>query len=72
MGSLQQMLDYQNDDFEEAFEQTFCIGYSDVFGQSHTYDLKEDGASVPVSQANKQVHDVVDAGVLFIYKNDAL
>ncbi|CAG5134325.1 unnamed protein product, partial [Candidula unifasciata] len=54
MASLQEMLDYQKDDFEEVFEQTFRIGYSDVFGQSRTYDLKENGESILVTQANKQ------------------
>lgn len=55
MASLQEMLDYKQDDFEEVFEQMFRIGYSDVFGNNHTYDLKENGENTPVTQENKQV-----------------
>ncbi|XP_059165632.1 ubiquitin-protein ligase E3A-like isoform X2 [Physella acuta] len=54
MASLQEMLDYKQDDFEDVFEQMFRIGYSDVFGNNHTYDLKENGENTPVTQENKQ------------------
>jgi ubiquitin-protein ligase E3 A len=54
MRSLQEMMDYQNDDFEEIFDLTFLIGYSDVFGQSHTVDLKENGRNTTVTLKNKQ------------------
>ncbi|CAL1540986.1 unnamed protein product [Lymnaea stagnalis] len=52
--SLKEMLEYKLEDFEEVFDQTFRIGYSDVFGNNHTYDLKENGESTMVSQENKQ------------------
>ncbi|KAK0064842.1 ubiquitin-protein ligase E3A [Biomphalaria pfeifferi] len=58
MSSLKEMLEYSKDDFEDVFDQVFRIGYHDVFGNSHTYDLKENGDSIPVTQENKQ--DFVD------------
>ncbi|KAH9496020.1 Ubiquitin-protein ligase E3A [Bulinus truncatus] len=54
MSSLKAMLEYTEDSFEDVFDQTFRIGYHDVFGNSLTYDLKENGDSTPVTQENKQ------------------
>uniref|UniRef100_A0A0B6ZJY5 HECT-type E3 ubiquitin transferase n=1 Tax=Arion vulgaris TaxID=1028688 RepID=A0A0B6ZJY5_9EUPU len=53
MRSLQDMIDYQKDDFVDVFDLIFRIGFDDVFGQSHTHDLKENAECV-VTQANKQ------------------
>ncbi|GFO15970.1 ubiquitin-protein ligase e3a-like [Plakobranchus ocellatus] len=51
--SLQEMLDYDSEDFQDVFEQTFRIGYKDVFGNNLTYDLKEGGDNINVTQENK-------------------
>ena len=55
MNSLTQMLDYGDEDFQEVFEQTFRIGYKDVFGNNLTHDLKEGGENISVTQENKLV-----------------
>lgn len=49
------MLEYDGDDLEEVFEQSFRIGYKDVFGTSLTHDLKDEGYNISVTQENKQV-----------------
>ena len=53
--SLQDLLDYTEDDTYDVFMQTFQIGYKDVFGSSLTHDLKENGSHLQVTQENKQV-----------------
>ncbi|XP_005102222.2 ubiquitin-protein ligase E3A [Aplysia californica] len=53
MHSLQDMLDYEGEDFEDVFAQSFSIGYHDVFGHCHTVELKEGGESLPLTQDNK-------------------
>ena len=53
--SLQDLLDYTEDDTYDVFMQTFQIGYKDVFGSSLTHDLKENGSHMQVTQENKQV-----------------
>ena len=55
MSSLNQILEYEGDDFEEVFMQTFRIGHCDVFGTFLTHDLKENGDKMPVTQENKHV-----------------
>ncbi|OWF52883.1 ubiquitin-protein ligase E3A-like isoform X1 [Mizuhopecten yessoensis] len=52
--SLKQMLEYQKEDFEDVFPQSFRIDYKDVFGSALTHDLKENGANIMVCQENKQ------------------
>ena len=49
------MLDYEGEDFEDVFMQSFQISYDDVFGSTITHELKENGDSIPVTQANKHV-----------------
>ncbi|XP_049820248.1 ubiquitin-protein ligase E3A isoform X2 [Aethina tumida] len=56
--SLKSMLDYTESDFEEVFMQTFRINYTDVFGSVMSYDLKENGDTINVTQENK--YDFVD------------
>ena len=53
--SLQQLLDYDGDDIEDVFMQSFSIGYKDVFGSDLSHDLKDRGGEVMVNQGNKQV-----------------
>lgn len=50
------MLDYQEDDFEDVFMQTFRIGFRDIFGNNVQHDLKDGAEDIAVTQSNKQVH----------------
>lgn len=52
--SLNHMLEYDGDDFEDVFMQTFKIGFHDIFGTSVSHELKEGGADITVTQDNKQ------------------
>lgn len=52
--SLKEMLDYEGEEFEDIFMQTFQISYKDVFGSVVTQELKEGGDKIPVTQHNKQ------------------
>lgn len=53
--SVKSMLDYNDPEtsMEEAFAQTFEIGYSDVFGSQLKHSLKKDGEKIFVNQNNK-------------------
>lgn len=53
--SLQQILEYEGDDFEDVFMQPFKVGYKDVFGCDLTHELKEKGGEIYLSQENKKV-----------------
>lgn len=53
--SLKQLLEYSEPDLEEVFMQTFRISYQDVFSSTITYDLKENGDQLGVTQENKYV-----------------
>lgn len=53
--SLQAMLDYQGQDMEEVFEQTFKISYSNVFGELVEHELVPHGSEVLVGQHNKRL-----------------
>lgn len=55
--SLLELLNYQENDMEDVFMQTFRISYQDVFGNLLTHDLKEDCENLYVNQDNKQVGD---------------
>ncbi|KAK6029268.1 HECT-domain protein, partial [Ostertagia ostertagi] len=50
--SLQDLLDYQGDDFEDVFCLNFTISYA-AFGSTETLDLRPGGADIPVTQSNK-------------------
>lgn len=52
--SLQDFLDYEGD-IVEAFMQPFCVGSKDVFGNSHTHLLKENGDQIIVSNETRKV-----------------
>ncbi|KAF0303632.1 Ubiquitin-protein ligase E3A [Amphibalanus amphitrite] len=52
--SLQSMLEYEGDDMEDVFMQTFQVGYTDVFGANLTHDLRANGAQIPVNRSNVQ------------------
>ncbi|KAK9871311.1 hypothetical protein WA026_011579 [Henosepilachna vigintioctopunctata] len=56
--SLQQLLSYRGADIEDVFMQTFRISYEDVFGTVISYDLKENGDEIKVTQENK--HEFVE------------
>ncbi|CDW52534.1 E3 ubiquitin protein ligase HERC4 [Trichuris trichiura] len=51
--SLEQLLDYEGNDFEIVFSLAFQITVS-VFGESKTIDLKPNGADIPVTKENRQ------------------
>ncbi|XP_072942235.1 ubiquitin-protein ligase E3A [Epargyreus clarus] len=51
---LKDMLQYNEDDLQEAYYQTFRIGYRDVFGNNIFHDLKQNGDSIFVTQDNKK------------------
>lgn len=53
--SLKQMLDYEGDDMEDVFMQTFKVCSQDVFGTVMYHDLKENGDQITVNQSNKEV-----------------
>ncbi|XP_054260809.1 ubiquitin-protein ligase E3A [Macrosteles quadrilineatus] len=51
---LQDMLNYEGDDLESIFMQTFRVCYTDIFGSVLHHDLKPNGDSVFVTQDNKK------------------
>ncbi|XP_057670032.1 ubiquitin-protein ligase E3A isoform X1 [Diorhabda carinulata] len=51
--SLKQLLEYHEPNFEDMFMLTFRISYQDVFGSTISYDLKENGDKISVTQENK-------------------
>lgn len=53
--SLKNILDYDGDDIEEVFMQTFQVSSQDVFGNIHVHDLKKNGDEIFVNQSNKKV-----------------
>lgn len=50
-----ELLEYEGEDMEDVFMQTFRVGYQDVFGTSLTHDLKADGGNIFVNQSSKHV-----------------
>jgi hypothetical protein len=54
-GGLKAMLDYEGDDLESVFLQTFRVCYTDIFGTVLHHDLRPDGDSIFVTQENKKV-----------------
>uniref|UniRef100_A0A1I7XGH8 HECT domain-containing protein n=1 Tax=Heterorhabditis bacteriophora TaxID=37862 RepID=A0A1I7XGH8_HETBA len=60
--SLQELLDYQGDDFEDVFCLTFTFSCT-ALGQTETVDLKTEGSKITVTQLNKneyvQIHSTV-------------
>ncbi|XP_062513576.1 probable E3 ubiquitin-protein ligase HERC4 isoform X2 [Corticium candelabrum] len=61
--SLQGMLDYQEDDFEDTFNICFQIDRRS-FGELQTFDLVPGGARIAVTKSNRQ--DYVDAYVDYV------
>ncbi|XP_034658937.1 ubiquitin-protein ligase E3A isoform X2 [Drosophila subobscura] len=53
--SLKSMLDFEGQNMEEAFDQTFKISYSNVFGEMVEHELVPHGQEVLVGQHNKQL-----------------
>lgn len=56
--SLKSMLDYEENDMEEVFVQTFKISYKDIFGNTLFHELKTNGDNIFVNQDNKQVASI--------------
>lgn len=55
--SMQSILDYVGDDFEEVFNLNFEVT-RDMFGETQLVPLKPDGNNIPVKQSNKFVTTV--------------
>ncbi|XP_076004731.1 ubiquitin-protein ligase E3A isoform X2 [Genypterus blacodes] len=51
--SLKELLEY-NSNVEEDMVITFQISYTDLFGSPVSYDLKEEGEEIPVTEENRQ------------------
>ncbi|KAF0765438.1 ubiquitin-protein ligase E3A isoform X1 [Aphis craccivora] len=51
---LKNLLDYEEDDIEEMFMQTFRICYKDAFGEIVYHDLIDNGDNVTVNHMNKK------------------
>ncbi|KAI5703179.1 hypothetical protein M8J75_008679 [Diaphorina citri] len=51
---LRDLLDYEGQDMEDVFSQTFRICFTDPFGAVISHDLKPDGDNIAVTQENKQ------------------
>lgn len=51
---LKELLEYEDNDIEEAFLQTFKVCYTDVFGNTLFQELKEAGDQIFVNQDNKK------------------
>ncbi|CAH8625144.1 unnamed protein product [Dicrocoelium dendriticum] len=54
MPGLTALLEYDDDDFEEAFDCNFVVSYSDPFGNTQHHELIPNGSSIPVTKANRQ------------------
>ncbi|XP_034241266.1 ubiquitin-protein ligase E3A isoform X1 [Thrips palmi] len=51
---LNELLEYEGDDMEETFSQTFRVCYQDVFGSVLHHDLKEGGEHISVNKQNRR------------------
>jgi len=51
--SLESILEYEDDDFEDTFGLTFTISVS-VYGHVQSVELKPDGERIPVTKENRQ------------------
>lgn len=52
---LEKMLEYEGEDMDSVFMQTFRVCYTDIFGSVLNHDLKPNGDSIFVTQENKRV-----------------
>ncbi|KAF7994791.1 hypothetical protein HCN44_004263 [Aphidius gifuensis] len=62
--SLQNLLDYNDDDFEEVFCLNFQVS-REAFGEQRVYELIKNGSNVPVTNENKK--EFVDLYVDYIF-----
>jgi ubiquitin-protein ligase E3 A len=51
-------MEYEGDDMEDTFMQTFRICYQDIFGNTFNKDLKENGDQIFVNKNNRQVRNI--------------
>ena len=54
--SLTRLLEYDGN-VEEDMSLTFQISQTDLFGEPTTYDLREDGEKIPVTNDNRKVRE---------------
>ena len=55
---MKSILEYNNDDFEEAFMLTFQINLTDSFGSVVNFNLIENGDQVSVTKENRKVSEL--------------
>lgn len=61
---LTDLLEYEGDDIEDVFSQTFRICFTDPFGSVISHDLKPKGYAILVNQSNKR--EFVDLYAAFL------
>lgn len=66
--SMQQILDYKDDDLEDVFCLTFSIT-QEVYGEVRTIQLKPNGDQIPVTQENKR--EFVELYIDFVFNKSA-
>lgn len=57
-------MEYEGDDMEDTFMQTFRICYQDIFGNTFNKDLKENGDQIFVNKNNRQVWSILSVSGL--------
>lgn len=62
--SLEEILDYEEDDFEDVFMLNFVMNIT-TLGHSEEVELKENGRSISVTKSNRK--EFVDVNYLFLY-----
>lgn len=67
--SLKELLQYAGN-VEEDMLITFQISYTDLFGSPVSYDLKEDGDEIPVTEENRQVMCLENVSVVGFVRNE--
>ena len=53
--SLCSLLEHDGD-VEEDLMVTFCVEYQDIFGGTHTHNLKDNAENINVTNDNRQVN----------------
>ena len=64
--SLCSLLEYEDDDIEDVFEQSFEVSFTDCFGASHSALLLPQGDKIRVNHANKHVSSLLSWWVMNI------
>ena len=51
--SMQDLLDYEDDDLEDVFCLAFEMTYTNMYGEAGHVDLKQGGSTIPVTKENR-------------------